>query len=38
MRGSITNVVGLPLAEVVADLRAVGALPGWPPPGFGAGA
>jgi septum formation protein len=35
IRGSITNVVGLPLAEVVADLRALGALPGWPPPGFG---
>jgi septum formation protein len=37
LRGSITNVVGLPLAEVVADLRAVGGLPAWPPPGFGAG-
>jgi septum formation protein len=36
VRGSITNVVGLPLAEVVADLRAAGALPGWPPAGFGA--
>jgi septum formation protein len=36
VRGSITNVVGLPLAEVVADLRALGALPGWPPAGFGA--
>jgi septum formation protein len=35
IRGSITNVVGLPLAEVVADLRAVGGLPNWPPPGFG---
>jgi septum formation protein len=35
IRGSITNVVGLPLAEVVADLRAVGGLPHWPPPGFG---
>ena len=36
VRGSITNVVGLPLAEVVADLRACGGLPSWPPPGFGA--
>jgi septum formation protein len=36
VRGSITNVVGLPLAEVVADLRAAGALPGWPPAGFAA--
>jgi septum formation protein len=36
VRGSITNVVGLPLAEVVADLRAAGALPRWPPAGFGA--
>jgi septum formation protein len=35
IRGSITNVVGLPLPEVVADLRAVGGLPTWPPPGFG---
>jgi septum formation protein len=35
VRGSITNVVGLPLAEVVADLRAVGGLPAWPPPAFG---
>jgi septum formation protein len=38
VRGSITNVVGLPLAEVVADLRAAGALPSWPPAGFGVGA
>jgi septum formation protein len=38
IRGSITNVVGLPLAEVVADLRAVGGLPTWPPPGFGGNA
>jgi septum formation protein len=37
IRGSFTNVVGLPLAEVVADLRALGALTGWPRPGFGAG-
>jgi septum formation protein len=35
IRGSFTNVVGLPLAEVIADLRAVGGLPRWPPPGFG---
>jgi septum formation protein len=31
LRGSLTNVVGLPLAEVLADLRALGALPGYPP-------
>jgi septum formation protein len=37
LRGSFTNVVGLPLAEVVADLRAVGGLPGWPPPSFALG-
>ena len=36
VRGSFTNVVGLPVAEVVADLRALEALPGYPPPGFGA--
>ena len=36
LRGSLTNVIGLPLAEVVADLRAIGALPNFPPPGFGA--
>lgn len=35
VRGSITNVVGLPLAETVADLQALGALPAWPPAGFG---
>jgi septum formation protein len=35
VRGSFTNVVGLPLAEVVADLRALGALSSWPRPGFG---
>jgi septum formation protein len=35
VRGSITNVVGLPLAEVVADLRAAGGLLSWPPAGFG---
>jgi septum formation protein len=38
IRGSFTNVVGLPLAEVVADLRALGALTGWPRSGFGVGA
>ena len=37
IRGSFTNVVGLPLAEVVADLRAVGGLGTWPPPAFGVG-
>lgn len=36
LRGSLTNVIGLPLAEVVADLRAAGALPHFPPPAFGA--
>jgi len=34
LRGSLTNVVGLPLAEVVADLRAIGALTAFPPPHF----
>jgi septum formation protein len=36
LRGSFTNVVGLPVAEVIADLRALEALPGYPPPAFGA--
>jgi septum formation protein len=36
IRGSFTNVVGLPLAEVIADLRAVGGLGRWPVPAFGA--
>jgi septum formation protein len=36
VRGSFTNVVGLPVAEVIADLRAIEALPGYPPPAFGA--
>jgi len=36
IRGSLTNVIGLPLAEVIADLRAAGALERWPPPAFGA--
>ena len=35
VRGSFTNVVGLPLAEVLADLRALQALPDYPPPAFG---
>lgn len=35
MRGSFSNVVGLPLAEVIADLRALEALPDYPPPAFG---
>jgi septum formation protein len=35
IRGSFTNVVGLPVAEVIADLRALEALPGYPPPAFG---
>ena len=35
LRGSFSNVVGLPLAEVIADLRALEALPGYPPPAFG---
>lgn len=34
LRGSATNVVGLPLAEVLADLRALGALPSYPPARF----
>jgi septum formation protein len=38
LRGSHTNVIGLPLAEVLADLLALGALPGYPPAAFGAGA
>jgi septum formation protein len=35
LRGSHTNVIGLPLAEVVADLLAAGALAGYPPAAFG---
>jgi septum formation protein len=35
LRGSHTNVIGLPLSEVLADLQALGALPAYPPPGFG---
>ncbi len=33
--GSITNVIGLPIAEVIADLRALNALPNYPPTAFG---
>jgi septum formation protein len=36
VRGSITNVIGLPLAELLADLQAMAALPRYPPVGFGA--
>ena len=35
VRGSHTNVIGLPLAEVLADLRALGTLPRYPRPAFG---
>ncbi len=35
VRGSFSNVVGLPLAEVLADLRALEALPAYPPAAFG---
>jgi septum formation protein len=37
LRGSHTNVIGLPLSEVLADLQALGALPRYPPAAFGAG-
>ncbi|HLK89082.1 MAG TPA: Maf family protein [Polyangia bacterium] len=37
LRGSLTNVIGLPLAEVLADLQALGALPRYPAAGFGVG-
>jgi septum formation protein len=36
LRGSHTNVIGLPLAEVIADLIAADALPRYPPAAFGA--
>jgi septum formation protein len=36
LRGSVTNVIGLPLAELLADLQALGALPRYPPSAFGA--
>ena len=35
LRGSHTNVIGLPLAEVIGDLLALGALAGYPPAAFG---
>ncbi len=35
LRGSHTNVIGLPLAEVLGDLRAAGAILRYPPRGFG---
>jgi len=35
LRGSHTNVIGLPVAELLADLQALEALPRYPPPGFG---
>ena len=38
VHGSFSNVVGLPLAEVIADLRALEALPGYPPAAFGGNA
>jgi len=38
LRGSHTNVIGLPLAEVVADLRAAGGLAEFPPAAFGVAA
>ena len=38
VHGSFSNVVGLPLAEVIADLRALEALPGYPPTAFGGSA
>ncbi len=38
LRGSLTNVVGLPLAEVLADLRAIGGLGAYPPLAFPEGA
>jgi septum formation protein len=37
VHGSFSNVVGLPLAEVIAALRALEALPGYPPPAFRGG-
>ncbi|MES1207383.1 MAG: Maf family protein [Pseudomonadota bacterium] len=36
LRGSLTNVIGLPLAEVLADLQALDALRDYPPAAFGA--
>jgi septum formation protein len=37
LRGSHTNVIGLPVAEVLADLLALEALPGYPRRAFGVG-
>jgi septum formation protein len=37
LRGSMTNVIGLPVAEVLADLQALEALPRYPAPAFGVG-
>ena len=34
--GSVTNVIGLPLSEVLVALRELGALPNYPPAGYGA--
>jgi septum formation protein len=38
LRGSHTNVIGLPVAELLADLQALEALPRYPPAAFGGGA
>ena len=38
IHGSVTNVMGLPLAEVLADLQATGALANYPPSAFVPGA
>lgn len=35
IRGSITNVIGLPLAQVIEDLRTANALPAYPLNAFG---
>jgi septum formation protein len=35
LRGSHTNVIGLPVAELLADLQALEALPHYPRPAFG---
>jgi septum formation protein len=37
LRGSHTNVIGLPVSELLADLQALEALPRYPPPAFGNG-
>ncbi len=37
LRGSVTNVIGLPVAEVLADLQALEALPRYPAPAFRVG-